>query len=55
MSNNENIMVDPNVEIICCDGGQDSLGHPAVYYTFDQSNIIVCSYCGKTYIRDKDE
>ena len=25
-----------------------SLGHPAVYYTFDESNKIICSYCGKT-------
>ena len=39
---------------ICCDGGQDSLGHPAVYYTFDETNKIVCSYCGKTYIRDQE-
>ena len=49
------VKVDPNIETICCDGGQDSLGHPAVYYTFDQSNKIVCGYCGKIYIRDKNE
>ena len=39
-------------ETISCDGGQDGLGHPAVYYSFDQSNKIVCSYCGLTFIRD---
>tara|TARA_B100000965_G_scaffold69039_1_gene54415 strand:- start:25 stop:192 length:168 start_codon:yes stop_codon:yes gene_type:complete len=44
-----------NIETICCDGGQDGLGHPAVYYTFDQSNRIVCGYCGKIYLRDKEE
>ena len=49
------VKVDPNTETICCDGGQDSLGHPTVYFTFDQSNKIVCSYCGKIYIRDKNE
>ena len=38
-----------NIESICCDGGQDSLGHPAVYYTFDDKNEITCSYCGKVY------
>ena len=53
MSDDNEVKVDPNTETICCDGGQDSLGHPAVYYTFDQSNKIVCSYCGKIYIRDK--
>ena len=49
------VKVDLKTETICCDGGPDSLGHPAVYYTFDQSNKIVCSYCGKIYIRDKNE
>ena len=44
-----------NIETICCDGGEDSLGHPAVYYSFDKSNKIVCSYCGKIYIKDKQK
>ena len=43
-----------NVETICCDGGQDSLGHPAVYYNFDESNKVVCGYCGKTFIRENE-
>ena len=41
-------------ETICCEGGEDGLGHPAVYYTFNNENKIVCGYCGKTYIRDKE-
>ena len=49
------VKVDPDIETICCDGGQDELGHPAVYYTFDQFDKIVCSYCSKTYIRDKNK
>ena len=55
MQKSEIVKVNLNIETICCDGGQDSLGHPAVYYTFDQSNKIVCSYCGKIYIRDKNK
>ena len=50
----ETIKVEANLETICCDGGEDSLGHPAVYYTFDQSNHITCGYCGKTYVREKE-
>ncbi len=46
--------VSANIETIYCDGGQDGLGHPAVYYSFDENNKIVCSYCGKTYIRDQE-
>ena len=43
-----------NIETICCDGGQDGLGHPAVYYNFNNLNEIVCGYCDKKYIREKD-
>tara|TARA_Y100000590_G_scaffold461596_1_gene623553 strand:+ start:563 stop:739 length:177 start_codon:yes stop_codon:yes gene_type:complete len=53
-ANNEIIKVDPDKETICCDGGEDSLGHPAVYYSFDQTDSIVCSYCGKEYIKAKN-
>ena len=51
MENDEVIEVDANTETICCDGGQDGLGHPAVYFTFNQNNKIVCNYCGKTFIK----
>ena len=42
-----------NIETICCDGGQDGLGHPAVYFAFDELNKVICSYCGKTFIREQ--
>ena len=29
------VKVDLNTETICCDGSKDSLGDPAVYFTFD--------------------
>ena len=48
------IKVDPNIETICCDGGQDGLGHPAVYYTFNDENEIVCSYCSKIFTKKKN-
>tara|TARA_Y100001960_G_scaffold283857_1_gene319230 strand:- start:189 stop:359 length:171 start_codon:yes stop_codon:yes gene_type:complete len=53
MSDNNVENVDKDIKTICCDGGEDSLGHPAVYYSFDESNKVVCSYCGKIYIKDK--
>ena len=43
------VKIESNIKTICCDGGQDGLGHPAVYYTFDENNKIICSYCGKIY------
>ena len=48
------IEVDPKTETICCDGGEDSLGHPSVYYTFNSEDKIICGYCGKIFIRKKE-
>ena len=50
----EVVKIDPHTETICCDGGEDSLGHPAVYYSFDDNNKIVCSYCGKIFIKKEN-
>ena len=50
----EVVKIDPHTETICCDGGQDGLGHPAVYFTFNEENKIVCSYCSKTFIKKMD-
>ena len=52
MPEKEIIKVDLDTETICCDGGEDSLGHPAVYFTFDSQNTIIYNYCGKTFIRE---
>ena len=50
----ETIKVEPGVETICCDGGEDSLEHPAVYYSFSDNKKFVCSYCGKTFIKKEN-
>ena len=54
MEKTEIIKVGFETETICCDGDKDGLGHPAVYFTFDGQNIIVCNYCGKTYKKEKE-
>ena len=46
--------VSVEIETICCDGGQDGLGHPAVYYSFNNQDKVVCGYCGKVYIKEKE-
>ena len=53
MDQKDIIIVKANTETICCDGGQDSLGHPAVYFTFNNQDKIICNYCGKTFIKEK--
>jgi len=47
----EIVKVDADTETICCDGGEDGLGHPAVYYSFNETSKIVCGYCGKIFIK----
>ena len=50
------VEVESNIETISCDGGQDSLGHPTVYYTFsNETNDVICSYCGKIFKRKVKE
>ena len=46
--------VEANIETICCDEGEDGLGHPAVYYTFNKEDKIICGYCGKIFIRKEE-
>ena len=48
------IIVNIKTETICCDGGEDGLGHPAVYYSFDDQDKVVCGYCGKIYVKEKE-
>ena len=54
MQKSDIIKVDSNTQTICCEGDEDSLGHPAVYFTFNGQNTIVCNYCGKTYIKEEE-
>ena len=47
-------VVSPDTETISCDGGEDGLGHPAVYYTFNNENRIICGYCGKIFMKKEE-
>ncbi len=49
----EQILVDPSVKTIMCDGGGGALGHPAVYYSFDGTDMITCGYCDREFIKEK--
>ena len=47
--------VGANTETICCDGGKDGLGHPAVYFTFNNQSKIICNYCERIFIKEKEQ
>ena len=35
---------------VSCDGG-GALGHPKVYYTFDNHDQVVCGYCDRLFTK----
>ena len=55
MNKEEIVVISPDTETISCDGGDDSLGHPTVYYSFKEKNKVVCSYCGKIYKKNIED
>lgn len=43
----EIIFVPPGTDEVVCDGGGGALGHPKVWYTFDNALEVSCGYCGR--------
>ena len=43
--------VSPKTNKVMCDGGNEELGHPAVYFKIDKKQEVVCNYCNKKFIR----
>lgn len=47
----ETITVQDDADMVCCDGGNGALGHPAVYYSFDGADVVECGYCDRRFVR----
>ena len=45
--------IESDINVISCSGGDDNLGHPAVYYNFGDKKQITCQYCGTIYLKSK--
>jgi uncharacterized Zn-finger protein len=46
------IDVDPSTDEVCCDGGNGALGHPHVWYTFDEgARQVTCLYCDRVFVK----
>ena len=43
--------VSSKTDKIMCDGGNEELGHPAVYFKIDKNQEVVCNYCNKKFKR----
>ena len=51
MQNPEKITVENDADQVSCDGGGGALGHPVVWYNFDQDGHAECLYCDRLFIR----
>ena len=49
----EIIPVPHHVEEVACDGGNEAMGHPRVYYRFDGLEKVVCGYCDREFVKTK--
>lgn len=49
----EIITVSADVDQVMCDGGGGTLGHPVVYYSFDQKKLVECLYCDRIFTKVK--
>jgi uncharacterized Zn-finger protein len=43
----DQVVVDADIESVSCNGGDDDIGHPTVYYYFG-------GYCGKKFLKKKN-
>jgi NADH dehydrogenase (ubiquinone) Fe-S protein 6 len=50
----DQVVVDADIESISCNGGDDDIGHPTVYYNFGEKTEVVCGYCGKKFLKKKN-
>lgn len=49
----EVIVVDNDIDQVKCDGGTGALGHPLVWYTFDDRDMVECGYCDRCFVRQR--
>ena len=47
----EIIEVPLDMDKVMCDGGHPVLGHPAVFYSFDEEDEVICQYCNRKFIK----
>ncbi|TDJ63284.1 MAG: zinc-finger domain-containing protein [Proteobacteria bacterium] len=51
MESREIVQVDDDTETVDCNGGGGTLGHPMVYLTFDNGDVVDCYYCSRRFAR----
>lgn len=47
----ETIKVPTSTDEVSCDGGGGALGHPMVWYAFDDQQSVECGYCDRVFVK----
>ena len=47
----ETISVDAHADGVSCDGGGGALGHPKVWYAFEDGKTVECMYCDRLFVK----
>lgn len=47
----ETIKIDAHADGVSCDGGGGALGHPKVWYSFDDQPSVECGYCDRLFVK----
>lgn len=47
----ETITVDHHADGVSCDGGGGALGHPKVWYSFEDEKSVECGYCDRLFVK----
>ena len=43
--------VSASTDKVMWDGGNEELGHPAVYFKIAKNQEVICNYCNKRFIK----
>jgi len=54
MSNSSQDVVIAIQRRVACDGGGGALGHPKTYLDMGVDTQVICKYCGRVFVLDKD-
>ena len=49
----EIILTPDNADGVSCDGGGGALGHPKVFYSFEDLDSVECGYCDRLFVKER--
>jgi uncharacterized Zn-finger protein len=49
----EVIVIPDDADEVSCDGGSIVLGHPKVWYSFDDKDVTECGYCDRVFVKKR--